>query len=193
MASESMNFLEELENSVRRQKEAKERFEKGMTEENFREMFELQKVYDDRVFREFGIRDVEERRWEAAWLDELGELNHELKSRWCWWKKTQKPENREKVLEELVDVWHFGLMYMHKCGDRKIDWPVKLYNEMKGIIAMTGWMPADCVGESQDEYDDYMAINLIGLSASCGFTMTEVYEAYKKKNAENHARMDRGY
>ena len=43
-----------------------------------------------------------------AILDEIGELTHELKANWCWWKKTQAPVDNEKVLGELVDIWHFA-------------------------------------------------------------------------------------
>ena len=49
-----------------------------------------------------------------ALFDELGELNHELKAKWCWWKKTQEPVDREKLLEEYVDCIHFGLCMILK-------------------------------------------------------------------------------
>jgi dimeric dUTPase (all-alpha-NTP-PPase superfamily) len=46
-------------------------------------------------------------------LDEVGELTHELKANWCWWKKTQPPVDEKKVLGELVDIWHFVLSWQN--------------------------------------------------------------------------------
>ncbi len=44
-----------------------------------------------------------------------------MKSRWCWWKKTQAPEDRDEVLEELADVWHFALMIILHLTDKRPD------------------------------------------------------------------------
>lgn len=79
--------------------------------EIFFNMLEMQKTYDQKVFAAHGISGYDEiyGRIFNALLDEIGELNHELKGEWCWWKNTQKPVNREKVLEEFADVVHFCL------------------------------------------------------------------------------------
>ena len=34
-----------------------------------------------------------------ASFDELGEVNHEMKAEWCYWKKSQEPVNRDKLKE----------------------------------------------------------------------------------------------
>lgn len=81
--------------------------------ENFHYMKQIQAEYDAMVFKAHGLDGYQAVPAEAlrlAIIDELGEFNHELKSRWCWWKKTQKPEDMEKVVEELMDVLHFVLM-----------------------------------------------------------------------------------
>ena len=53
----------------------------------------------------------------------LGELTHELKG--DWWKKSQKPVDRKRVLEELVDVYHFvmtsEMMRKYSGTDQVID------------------------------------------------------------------------
>lgn len=47
-----------------------------------------------------------------AYFDEFGELSHELKSKWNWWKKINPKPFREKVLEEMSDVLHFYLSWL---------------------------------------------------------------------------------
>ena len=83
------------------------------------DMLERQHKYDRAIEKAHGIqiRALGSDRLKAALLDEVGELNHAMKSRWCWWKKTQAPEDRDEVLEELADVWHFALMII--LQDRK--------------------------------------------------------------------------
>ncbi len=69
------------------------------------DMLERQHKYDRAIEKAHGIqiRALGSDRLKAALLDEVGELNHAMKSRWCWWKKTQAPEDRDEVLEELAD------------------------------------------------------------------------------------------
>lgn len=47
-----------------------------------------------------------------AYFDEFGELSHELKSKWNWWKKINPKPFRAKVLEEMSDVLHFYLSWL---------------------------------------------------------------------------------
>ena len=75
-------------------------------------MLDMQRRLDDKVEEvhncTIGIENLE-----MALLDEIGELTHELKYTWCWWKKTQAPVDKEKVLGELVDIWHFILSWQN--------------------------------------------------------------------------------
>lgn len=81
------------------------------------EMIQLQIAYDQAVYEEFET-EYDETKTRLALLDEIGETNHELKALWCWWKKTQKPVDWCKVLEELADCWHFALsIYYHSVED----------------------------------------------------------------------------
>ena len=54
--------------------------------------------------------------WHAL-FDELGEVNHEIKGLWSWWKLSQKAPDQQKVLEELSDVTHFVLSNMLAAYD----------------------------------------------------------------------------
>lgn len=81
--------------------------------ELIKDMLERQKAYDAEVFKKHNVDYVSKSQLESALFDELGELMHAQKSDWCWWKKTQAPVDDNKVLGELVDVWHFVLSWQN--------------------------------------------------------------------------------
>lgn len=128
--------------------------------------------------------------YRLAILDELGELNHELKKEWCWWKQSQPPVDREKVLGELVDVLHFVLSWQIAEQGQKDFSPTVIARrsyELNGKYTLLefGQCLADC---RWSPVGAFMAV-MRGLE----FDLLEVYEAYKKKNAENHRRQNNGY
>lgn len=168
------------------------------------DMLNLQANYDDIVCKTQGI-DLYKINYEdfiSALMDELGELNHELKSRWCWWKKTQEPENRDKVLEELVDVWHFVLMgTLMKCSHdperangflRGVETAVERFEEFKET-AIENAIPANFMFQYIMADSFQIGVVIMYLSYHCGFTLEEVYEAYKAKNKINIERQRTGY
>ena len=139
-----------------------------------------------------------------AVLDELGELNHELKYFWCWWKKSQKKPDRDRVLDELTDVWHFVLSWMITDG-----WTSEMLerNDFSGL-------PANQV--DRPHFQQYVVMilqqfqvyrpeeagknrhlkalqNLIWLTQGLGFTVEDVYMRYLRKNEENRRRQRNGY
>lgn len=69
-----------------------------------KEMLQMQEKLDETIMEEYGLEEIEEEKLNMAILDEIGELTHELKANWCWWKKSQEPVDRNKVLEELADL-----------------------------------------------------------------------------------------
>lgn len=124
-----------------------------------------------------------------ALLDEIGELNHELKAEWCWWKKTQAPVNREKVLGELADVAHFCLnIYYHEYY--MIDEKIENNASFKAKTFDTIYFYKKLI----DAYYDHRILeNLLALTFKLGFTLEELYEAYKTKNEINYQRIASGY
>ena len=85
--------------------------------ELIKEMLQMQAKLDESIMNEYGLNEIDEENLRMAILDEVGELTHELKWNWCWWKKTQAPVDDKKVLGELVDVWHFVLSYQNHFND----------------------------------------------------------------------------
>lgn len=168
-------------------------------------LLDRQRIYDQAVEKAHGvrIRQLDDSRIKAALTDEAGELNHELKSRWCWWKKTQEPEDRDKVLEELADVWHFALMVILRLTE-----PGSAGREafINGVGTMSQYIPDTSPCEFLSCWTGHQlwltatptafegaGMMLSGLTQYCGFSLDDVYTAYIKKNEENFARIRRGY
>ncbi len=164
--------------------------------EQLTQMFLMQKTLNQNILKEFGQDSMTEEKLELAIIDELGELTHELKGDWCWWKKTQKPVDRKRVLEELVDVYHFvmtsEMMRRYSSTDKEIDFILNKYNfyisyfdEIKNerLDYLIGDISATCdkLGE------------LLKLTKCLGFKFDEVYQEYLNKNKINYERLKNGY
>lgn len=164
------------------------------------EMFELQKEYDRMVFNAHGLGGYEVIKGDsilAALMDELGELNHEIKSNWCWWKKSQTPMDRQKVLEEFADVVHFVLMLINRNKRIMLD-PFIEYKFIEGYMSVTGGshMPAYTMRTLLDKAfigDRELGVALHKLAFDLGISDDEVYESYKAKNKVNRERVQNGY
>lgn len=152
------------------------------------EMIELQKVIDQKIFRKFGV-SYEDVDLESALLDEVGELNHEIKPTRCWWKEHPGVIDSAKVLEEFVDCIHVILMMA--IGEDSVN------SLMLGFEAAHKEVP-----EFIESYNplDLMQDNIMDagyvmyvLAKKLRFDWFDVYQAYKQKNAENHHRAETGY
>lgn len=158
------------------------------------DMIKLQKEVDQNIFEAHGMNgydDISIIDLNRAILDEIGELNHELKPNWCWWKKCQ-PVDKARVLEEFVDVIHFVLMRAIKSKQEK---------HLVNGFGCCSYVPDEC-----PSYSMLLSINLNDpgrmftdgcilslVTEELGLTWPEVYEAYRAKNAINHQRVKEGY
>ena len=163
-----------------------------MIKEQLKEMFTMQKALNEAILKEFGEDSITEEKLELAIIDELGELTHELKGNWCWWKKTQPPVNRQRVLEELVDVWHFVMTWEMATSEMEIDFIIKEYGFY--IFRFGGGVYGRLDTPIENTVKDYEKLpHLLGLTELLGFTFDEVYQEYINKNKENYDRLARGY
>lgn len=171
-----------------------------MTSKEFeliKEMLPMQAKLDKSIMSAYGLTEINKENLRMAILDEVGELTHELKGDWCWWKKTQAPVDDKKVLGELVDIWHFVLSYQNhfnfgketllsfldevEISDRFLERFREGYLTLP--IALT-LLVSD--GNSIIEM-------LIAITEYIGFTIEQVYEAYCGKNKVNYQRLESGY
>lgn len=161
-------------------------------------MLKKQEELNSAIMKEYGLTTISKEQIDMATLDEIGEFTHELKGDWCWWKKSQESVDRNKALEELVDVFHFVLIYElfygsgnyltdSEYGRRRLLHQYKRYFRMNIGFGLANALI--CI----INLDDGRLMYLLALSEHLGFCLEEVYAAYMRKNAINMERLKNGY
>lgn len=162
-----------------------------------KEMLQMQAKLDEAIMKEYGLDEIDEEKLNMTILDEVGELTHELKANWCWWKKSQAPVDNEKVLGELVDIWHFALSYQNhfNYGEEGIKSAYMFKRNSKNILNLLTTKEF----KLSETFADLIALRcdkletLIAITEYLGFTIEQVYEAYCGKNKINYQRLENGY
>lgn len=153
--------------------------------EKLYEMLCMQSRLDDAILKEHHSEfDMERSR--RALIDELGEMNHEDKASWCWWKYTQSPVDRDKLLEELVDAWHFAMSIANHTNT-----PSSTVTSGE-IIKYRAFTTSVLIAWAITKYECILNI-MIALTYNLGFNFDDVYSVYQKKNAINYKRLESGY
>ena len=169
----------------------------GNDVELIRKMLKKQAKLDKAIMKEYGLTEITREQLEMAILDEVGELTHELKGNWCWWKKTQAPVDDDKVLGELVDIWHFVLSYQNHFNDCEngILNDLMFERNSEGILYLLLTNEYKLSGELTDlaTFDIYKMERLVAITEYLGFTIEQVYKAYCDKNKINYQRLKDGY
>ena len=75
------------------------------------ELLKRQAMLDEKFKEKMGVQEIEPNKIRVAYIDEVGEFVHELKSKWCYWKNNFRELNKRKILEELSDCVHFALSF----------------------------------------------------------------------------------
>lgn len=162
-----------------------------------KEMLQMQAKLDEAIMKEYGLTCIDEEKLRFAIIDEVGELTHELKGNWCWWKKTQAPVDRKKVLGELVDIWHFVLSWQNhfKGGEEGMINARAVVRNSKRILNLIKTKEYRLSEELSDlvAWELCKVERLIAISEYLGFTIEQVYEAYCGKNKINYQRLKEGY
>ncbi len=153
------------------------------------EMLHIQEALDKSFMQYMGRTEplkVEE--VQKALFDECGEVNHTMKADWCYWKKSQKPVDREEVKKELADVYHFALTLHRLYNDFQFD--KKEYDIVLVFTEDSDWFEVLRIVSDGGEWIIYDVLNL---TEKLGFTFDEMYDAYIQKNKVNYERMKEGY
>ena len=165
--------------------------------ELIKEMLQMQAKLDESIMNEYGLNEIDEENLRMAILDEVGELTHELKGNWCWWKKTQAPVDNDKVLGELVDIFHFLLSYQNHFNDggNGISNYLMFNGNSDNILnlLMNGEYKLSETLTELSTLNIHKMERLIARSEDLGFTIEQVYEAYCGKNKINYQRLKEGY
>lgn len=166
--------------------------------ELIRKMLKKQVKLDKAIMEEYGLEELDEEKLNLAILDEIGELTHELKGNWCWWKKIQPKVDRKKVLGELVDVWHFVLSYTNNFNDGESMFDTETDEFDRGYkyyLSKTHFNKNALTNLYSELIDSWLEklIILVVITEYLGFTIEQVYEAYCDKNKVNYQRLKEGY
>lgn len=171
-----------------------------MTSKEFeliKEMLPMQAKLDKSIMSAYGLTEINKENLRMAILDEVGELTHELKGDWCWWKKTQAPVDDKKVLGELVDIWHFVLSYQNHFNFGKETLLIFLDEvEISDRFLerfRKGYLTLPIALTLLVSYGNSIIEMLIAITEYIGFTIEQVYEAYCGKNKINYQRLESGY
>lgn len=165
--------------------------------ELIKEMLDMQAKLDESIMNEYGLNEIDEENLRMAILDEVGELTHELKGIWCWWKKTQAPVDTKKVLGELIDVWHFVLSYQNHFnhGEKTLlgySYDKEIADDfLENLRAKKYMLPIALSGLVRNKNSIIMV--LVALTEYLDFTIEQVYKAYCEKNKINYQRLKEGY
>ncbi len=111
------------------------------------EIFELQKLFDDRLAVERDLLHIKPDEWiqkeTLAMISELAELLDEVNFK--WWKNP-KPINERAIKEELVDILHFFISMCIKMGmdsnelhDMYLKKNKENFDRQKGISTKAGY------------------------------------------------------
>lgn len=165
--------------------------------ELIKEMLQMQEKLDEAIMKEYGLNEIDEENLRMAILDEVGELTHELKANWCWWKKTQAPVDKQKVLGELVDIWHFVLSYQNHFNFGE-EARLSYLNEEELSNGMLKRLRTKKSNLSKVLtrlviFESSIIPVLIAITEYLGFTIEQVYNAYCDKNKINYQRLKEGY
>lgn len=165
--------------------------------ELIKEMLQMQEKLDESIMKEYGLDEIDEEKLCFAILDEVGELTHELKANWCWWKKTQAPVDEKKVLGELVDIWHFVLSYQNHFinGEKGVENTWMVIRNSKNILTFLRNNKLSLTEAFADlvSWKWYKLEKLTAITEYLGFTIEQVYKAYCDKNKVNYQRLKEGY
>lgn len=156
-------------------------------------MLKKQDELNSAIMKEFGLTTISKEQIDLATLDEIGEFTHELKGDWCWWKKSQKPVDRNKALEELADVFHFVLIYELLYGKREYfsdsEYNVENPRNYMPVVQMDiAYGIASTLTRIVNLVDGRL-MYLLALSEHLGFCLEEVYAAYMRKKCDQHGKV----
>ena len=74
--------------------------------ELIKEMLHKQAKLDESIMSAPGLTEIDEASLRMAILDEVGELTHELKGDWCWWKNSAEGSTSCSDEEGVIKFWY---------------------------------------------------------------------------------------
>ena len=190
---------------------------------NLQKLFDMQRKLDEHIEREHPRKPDEDRLAKKilALMVELGELANEWRG-FKFWSHDQVPRTRVLVnrttddigfknigpehiknplLEEYVDCLHFilsiglelGITEIYNLSAKKDSDLIFMFMDVNELSIIL--MQYDIEGNETYRSIAYIDMfeKFLGLGEMLGFTWEQIEEAYMRKNAINHKRMESGY
>jgi len=127
--------------------------------------------------------------YRAIWIECAELMDH---YGWKWWKK-QQPD-REQVILELIDIWHFGLSALLQSES-----DTDKLSEYLGQAMSTPQVDGDFL-QSVESFAQtvlvqrkFDAARFAGLLSLADVSIDRLFQSYVGKNVLNFFRQDRGY
>lgn len=159
---------------------------------NINQLFIKQAELDKYIYNNIGVtaEEIFEKKI-VAFLDELYELANELEF-FKYWKK-EIVIDRERVIEEYIDVIHFAVGLATDLGVKEYKYIKTQPQDLnKLFIGITNLATILAISKSK-EHVTSLINNVISLGYQLGLNEEIVLDAYDKKNAENYNRQKVGY
>ena len=155
-----------------------------------KEMFDMQDALNKQIMKEKGLKEINIDDLNLALIDEIGELTHELKPTWCWWKINVGEVDNDKVLEELVDCLHFAMtkrLMIDSVDEEKashiLDFSWRLFSSTETV--------SELVVKASSIRNPLTPLLAVGFKL--GYSFEDMYDEYIKKNKVNYERLKNGY
>ena len=175
-----------------------------LTLEDFEYFAKKQALLDNAIMYQKDITDYE---WTEVLDDnhtialkvEIAEFVNECSNIWKYWK--DKEPNRERILDEAIDVLHFVFLRINK-ENRDINDVYELYdlaneqlkyNKENDLINLKDGLSNLLEYDNKEEKPELLFLVVLFILTHYEFTREDIIEQYNKKNAINFERLENGY
>lgn len=175
-----------------------------LTLEDFKYFSKKQELLDNEIKKQKNISDDE---WKhdldinhtIALKIEIAEFVNECSDIWKYWK--DKQPNKERIIDEAIDVLHFVFLRINK-ENRDINDVYELYdlaneqlkyNKENDLINLKDGLSNLLEHDGKEEKPELLFLVVLFILTHYEFTREDIIEQYNKKNAINFERLENGY
>ena len=124
----------------------------------------------------------------AVWVECAELLDH---YGWKWWKR--QAVDRDQVVLEVVDIWHFGLSELIRSGAVDLALAGRLRTALAGSSLSDFRLAVEELARSSLASRGFDIEAFAGVMRALPLTFDELYETYVAKNVLNVFRQANGY
>ena len=175
-----------------------------LTLEDFKYFSEKQALLDEAIKKQKNITDDEwlhdlNNNHTIALKVEIAEFVNECSNIWKYWK--DKEPNRERIIDEAIDVLHFVFLRINK-ENRDMNDVYELYdlaneqlkyNKENDLINLKDGLSNLLEYDNKEEKPELLLLVVLFILTHYDFTREDIINKYNKKNAINFERLENGY